>query len=163
MNWQRRKTGEFHFHNIIKNRLLLSYKTCVNFDSSLINRSEITSANRMKLITCSNSISGLKILLAAEFENVKLDVDLSGCPEKSYLVVNDDVRLFSANSAVWYLTSLSGKKSKSHLDDWFEWESTHLNLQVEAFLTKNPNTLLEALNHLDKSLRNKFILSVSLS
>lgn len=120
-----------------------------------------SSSSTMKLITSANSISGLKILLAAEFENVPLEIELTSCSDRSYLIVNEDCKLFSANAAVWYLSSLAGKKSKPHLDDWIDWEATSLAPQVQALIAKNPNKLSEILTHLDKSLKNKFILGVS--
>ena len=114
----------------------------------------------MKLITSSHSVSGLKILLAAEFEKVPLDIELTSSSDKSYLIVNENCKLFSANAAAWYLSSLTGKKSKAHLDDWIDWESSSLAPQVQALINKSPNNLLEILSHLDKSLKNKFILGV---
>lgn len=118
----------------------------------------------MKLLTSTQNISGLKILLAAEFLNVPLDVAISNnSNEKTTLVVNDDCRLFSSNSAVWYLfSSKEHKKTNPQQDRWMEWESLLLSPEIDAFLSKSPNQLEKTLEHLDNALKNKFISGVSI-
>lgn len=115
----------------------------------------------MKLITRPNDVSGLKILLASEFQGISLELSVSAGSEKTVLVVNEDCQLLSCNAAVWYIFCLGGqKRNNSQQDKWLDWESTSLNPEVKALLTKNPHQIETVLDHLDKSLRNKFILGV---
>ena len=115
----------------------------------------------MKLVTTSNCVSGLKVLLAAEHQKIAIDLEIVANAGKILLIVNEDCQLFSANSAVWYLCSLGNKKSNPAVDRWLDWESTILNPEVQAFITKGPNKLTAALDHLERSLKTKFILGVS--
>lgn len=115
----------------------------------------------MKLITRPNDVSGLKILLAAEYQGIQLELSVSPSSEKTVLIVNEDCQLFSCNSAVWYIFCLGGqKRGNSQQDKWIEWESSTLNPEIQAVLLKNPHQFGAALEHLEKSLRNKFLLGV---
>ena len=115
----------------------------------------------MKLVTSINCVSGLKVLLAAEQQKISLDLEILPTAGKTLLIVNEDCQLFSANSAVWYLTSQNNRKPNPLVDRWLDWESNILNPEVQSFLAKAPNKLVEALEHLDKSLKTKFIIGVS--
>ncbi|EFX80628.1 hypothetical protein DAPPUDRAFT_318232 [Daphnia pulex] len=118
----------------------------------------------MKLITRSNDLSGLKILLAAEYLNISIELEITPSAEKPVLIINEDCRLFSSNSAVWYLFCLNGqKKVNPSQDKWMDWESTILQPEVQALTNKQPHQLITVLEHLDKSTRNKFLIGNSLS
>ena len=117
----------------------------------------------MKLVTSLNCVSGLKVLLAAEHQKIAVDLEISTTAGKSLLIVNEDCQLFSANSAVWYLSSLGNRKPNPLVDRWLDWESTILYPEVQSFIAKVPNKLTEALDHLEKSLKTKFITGVSYS
>jgi len=115
----------------------------------------------MKLLTRSNDLSGLKVLLAAEYLNIPLELEITPLVEKSVLIVNEDCRLFSSNSAVWYLFCLKDhKKVNPSQDKWMEWESSILQPQLQALINKQPHQLPTVLEHLDKSTRNKFLVGV---
>lgn len=119
---------------------------------------------KMKLITRPNDFSGLKILLASEFLNLPIELEVTPSAEKTVLIVNDDCQLFSCNAAVWYLACLSGqKKVNLQQDKWMDWESTTLYPEIQAFLNKQPQQLIPTLEHLDKATRNKFLIGNSLS
>jgi hypothetical protein len=113
----------------------------------------------MNLITSKGSSEGLKVLFAAQLTGIELTVDFDPNVKRSLLVVNDRVRLFSANAAVWYLlASKSQSKASRDLDSWLEWEATNLSPQIE----KNPTELSAALAHLENKLKGKYISGVSL-
>jgi hypothetical protein len=116
----------------------------------------------MKLITRSNNLSGLKVLLAAEHLGIPIELEVTPSSEKTVLIVNEDCQLFSSNASVWYLFSLAGhKKVNSPQDKWLDWESTILQPEIQALLTKQPHQLVSVLEHLEKSTRNKFLIGVS--
>ena len=114
----------------------------------------------MKLITSLNSVKGFKILLAAEYLKVNLDLEISPV-EKSILSISEDCQLFSSNSAVWYLFSSNDSKSNnSRLDKWIDWETTILQLEVQNFLVKVPHNLDNVLDHLEKALHCQYVFGV---
>ena len=113
----------------------------------------------MKLITSKGSSEGLKVLFAAQLTGIEVTVDLDPNVKRSVLVVNERVRLFSANAAVWYLlASKSQSKTSRDLDSWLDWEATNLSPLIE----KKPSDLSAALTHLENKLKGKFISGVSL-
>lgn len=117
----------------------------------------------MKLITRPHDLSGLKIILAAEFLNIPIELEITPKTEKTVLNVNEDCQLFSSNAAVWYMFCLSGlKKVNSQQDKWIDWERSILCPEIQALLSKQPHQLISVLEHLDKATRNKFIIGVSL-
>lgn len=115
----------------------------------------------MKLITRSNDLSGLKVLLAAEYLNISIELEITPSADNPVLIINEDCRLFSSNSAVWYLFCFNGhKKVNPSQDKWMDWESTILQPEVQALNNKQPHQLVTVLEHLDKSTRNKFLIGV---
>lgn len=100
----------------------------------------------MKLITSLKSISGLKVLLAAEFQNVPVEVEIVPETNKITFVAAENVRLFSANSAVWYIFCLSGhKRANTLVDKWLAWESTNSpTAKVDANVLKSLNESLHS-------------------
>jgi hypothetical protein len=117
---------------------------------------------KMKLITRSNNLSGLKVLLAAEYLSIPIELEVAPSVEKTVLIVNEDCQLFSSNAAVWYLFCKSGhKKINSPQDKWMDWESAILQPEIQALTNKQPHQLTIVLEHLDKATRNKFLIGVS--
>lgn len=116
----------------------------------------------MKLVTQTQNIDGLKIQLAAEFTNVPLELDVDTDPKKTTLVVDESCRLFSSNAAVWYIFCSTGHRQQNpQLDKWMEWETSLLNPEIQAFVNKAVHHIEKPLDHLEKALKNKFILGVS--
>ena len=117
----------------------------------------------MKLITTRQSYEGLKILFSAELAKVSVSVDFEPNAKRSVLYVKDDVRLFSTNAAVWYISSLNGRPNvDAQQDSWLEWESSVLAQQIQLFVAKSPNTVPELLTHIENQLKSKYLIGVSL-
>lgn len=85
----------------------------------------------MKLITRTKDVSCLKVLLAAEFAKVPIDLEINNQIEKPLLIINEEVQYFSLNTAAWYISSLKGaRKFSAEISSWLEWEATVLLPEV---------------------------------
>ena len=105
----------------------------------------------MKLVTNKKaSESCLKVLLAAEFNKIPIQLEVDGNADRPALHVNEDTKIFSLNSAVWYIFSKKGpRKFSTDVNYWLEWE---------ASLSENmPLTI----NHLEQHIQLPFITGVS--
>ena len=107
----------------------------------------------MKLTTAKNNVHGLKIVLAAEFFEVQLSIELDEGCKKPSLQIDEEDSLSSPNAAVWYMSQLKGRKRPKQQDEWLDWEACELASAVPAVIKKH-------CDHLESKLKSKFIIGV---
>lgn len=97
----------------------------------------------MKLLTNSDNVDGLKIVISAYEANVSLQIELQGegilpC----FIDEKYDLKLFVANSACLYLhenVGLLKKKAIGAVDDLLKWETTILRPLLNTFQSTKKN------------------------
>ncbi|KAG8224355.1 hypothetical protein J437_LFUL004311 [Ladona fulva] len=96
----------------------------------------------MKILGSSYNSATLKLLLASKVSNVELDVLTTGPKHVLYkgqpmLELDSRVRIYSANSGVWYLFRKKfGHQLQDYdsaIDHWMEWEMMHLQPAGDNF------------------------------
>lgn len=127
----------------------------------------------MRCFTDENNPATLKLLIAANFGQVSLDLEFvnikewktSGVNRLPTLELKDGSRIFASNTAAWCLFKQTDTVIDK-VDVWLDWEASVLRSALQKLDTEklNDSSVISVFNALEKALKkNKFIIGDEIS